>query len=876
MKKLLRWLVYLLIFGIVVSVCGYFLAKKYEPQVKEIIIAALNKQLESEVTVEDINFSFFDKFPYASLRFSNLYIPENISGTQTAPDTLIFVKDLYLQIALWDFIRGRYTVTEAEARTGVFRMKIFADGTDNYHFWKNKTDSTASAAFNLEDIELRDIDFSLAREEGANFHALVKNLSLSGNFGEEQYQLRTDASLHVKSLIVNELNYISNKEVETNFTASINTAQQHYQFSDGSLKIEKLAMDLSGSLTNEKPWHYELSFGGKGLDMERLRSTLPENTLKTLENYDLQGRLTINGSLSGGEKENLTLKTDFTIEKGRFTENTSGVSMRDVEFSGNYEHRNKTDYLNINSLSAKFGPGHFTSSGRLSNFKKPLFDLQLEGEVELAEVKSFLNLTNFEVLRGKFTLNSHLNGELNDQFNITESTVKKTSTRGRLEIRDGALQLAGHHQLVSDLQGEVELKDNDALIHNLRGMLYDSDFLLKGKLHNALAFLLLPDQKLTIEASLKSENINLNEILKSETTRNAADTLYQLKLPQNLALFLQVDAKHLEFRRFRADNIRGSVQLNARSINLDNVAFNTASGQFLATARIVQKNPQLFAVSCSADLTAIQIDQLFYEFENFGQDFLVSTNLSGLASANVSFSGQFNQALHFDYNSIVCTTKLKIDQGRLKDLEALRSISDYIRHQALLSPLVKTNALEKSLSDVTFSTLENDILIKDQKIQIPRMDIRSSAIDLNISGTHYFDNRIDYQLNFRLADLLTTGRKKSSEFGEIVDDGTGLRIFMKMYGTVDKPEFAMDRKAIRQKREAEFKQETQVVKSILKKEFGLFKSDTTLQAIPRQEQKAETKFEIKVEDFKDKNFGADDKKKKSQSDEFDPATGDDL
>ncbi|MFT6174695.1 MAG: hypothetical protein ACJAY4_000914, partial [Cryomorphaceae bacterium] len=88
-------------------VAAFFLAKKFEPEVKDAIVFELNQHLNVPVDVEDINLSLLQKFPYASLRFSNVIIPEAVSAD---PDTLIFIEDLYLQIGLLDFLRKNYAV----------------------------------------------------------------------------------------------------------------------------------------------------------------------------------------------------------------------------------------------------------------------------------------------------------------------------------------------------------------------------------------------------------------------------------------------------------------------------------------------------------------------------------------------------------------------------------------------------------------------------------------------------------------------------------------------------------------------------------------------------------------------------------------------
>ena len=53
-------------------------------------------------------------------------------------------------------------------------------------------------------------------------------------------------------------------------------------------------------------------------------------------------------------------------------------------------------------------------------------------------------------------------------------------------------------------------------------------------------------------------------------------------------------------------------------------------------------------------------------------------------------------------------------------------------------------------------------------ITIPQMDIRSSAIDLNASGTHSFNNEIDYAMDFSLSELCRAERISTEPYNEYV------------------------------------------------------------------------------------------------------------
>jgi hypothetical protein len=99
------------------------------------------------------------------------------------------------------------------------------------------------------------------------------------------------------------------------------------------------------------------------------------------------------------------------------------------------------------------------------------------------------------------------------------------------------------------------------------------------------------------------------------------------------------------------------------------------------------------------------------------------------------------------------------------------------------------------------------------------MLVHSSAMDIEVSGSQSFDGGIDHHLNFRLSDLFRKGSGED-EFGPVQDDGTGMRVFLHMYGTTADPQFANDGAMASARRKQQLKQETATLKTILKEEFG--------------------------------------------------------
>ena len=104
----------------------------------------------------------------------------------------------------------------------------------------------------------------------------------------------------------------------------------------------------------------------------------------------------------------------------------------------------------------------------------------------------------------------------------------------------------------------------------------------------------------------------------------------------------------------------------------------------------------------------------------------------------------------------------------------------------------------EELKHVTFSTLENTIDISNEIINVPTMEIKSSALSLLISGTHSFEQEINYEVTLLLSELISDSfRKKNTQitaFGEEKKDGKIFNtIYFKMTGNTDNPKISLNK-----------------------------------------------------------------------------------
>lgn len=170
----------------------------------------------------------------------------------------------------------------------------------------------------------------------------------------------------------------------------------------------------------------------------------------------------------------------------------------------------------------------------------------------------------------------------------------------------------------------------------------------------------------------------------------------------------------------------------------------------------------------------------------------------------------------------------------------------------------------EELKSIGFSTLKNQIEIKNRVITIPKMEIKSSALDVYCFGNHTFDNVVDYHFKLSLNDLLAKkvkqSKKENEEFGIIEEDGLGrINLFIRMKGAMEDPTIIYDKAGLKQNIKENVIEEKQNIKSILHDEFGWFKKDT---ALVRKKKKENGKFEIELENDSQKQNKEDKPKEK--------------
>ncbi len=829
-KHILR--IFLKITGITILlllVMGVLVGVFYEKEVKQLIVTELNKRVDTRIAVEEFDFSVIRHFPYASFDLKNVVIDEVTLSEKK--DTLLYSKRISLLFNVMGMFSNNISVKKILVTDGFTNIKIDGNGKGNYHFWKKPDDSTTTSALDLQKIGLKNVYVKYSDKKSEEYYGLLsKSGVLAVKIQGDQFSVNTQGDLFVDRIIVGSRNYVDHKEVSLNTLLTVNTKQGIYRFENGSVIIGGIKFLVNGKVTDtDKDLLLDIAIKSDGTDMRKLMAVIPPDlTASIQQKYKSKGEFVFSSLVKGNisQRKNPDVKIDFKLKDASIE--SDETSLDKINLSGNYTYSGKTKKgdLNIPSLTAYLGGHKITASIKLSDLPDAYLSMTAKTQLNLSELRPLLNADTIESLSGDMAMNISYSGKVRELSNVKRGDLYKITASGDVDVKNVNFRLKNNPLVFSGMSGNFSLHNNDVYIKDFKGKVSSTDFRLGGVFRNFISFLLIPGQPGDLQARLNSSVVDLDELLVNKSAASSGDTSYLMKFNPRLVCKLDVEIGRLTFRRFSAEKISGGVNLNNQVISGNNLQFASMGGNLYMDGMINASRRDSLTMSYDVKCSNVDITRLFFEMENFDQQTMTDKNLKGRLSADVQFTSKWSNDLTLNSKSVKSTANITIDNGELNNFAPIHAIGKYIH--------------VSDLDHIRFSTLKNTVSISDRKIYIPNMTINSSAMNISGNGTHDFDNIVDYHIEMLLSEVL--GKKMKSnmtEFGEVEDDGLGrTKLFLSMKGPVMDPSFAYDHKAAGKKIKNDIAAEKQNLKGILKKEFGLYKNQQSVQ-VPQQKKKTE-------------------------------------
>ena len=446
-------------------------------------------------------------------------------------------------------------------------------------------------------------------------------------------------------------------------------------------------------------------------------------------------------------------------------------------------------------------------SGRLTlrDLNQMKLDADITSEFDLPAFLEIFPIKYIKTSRGQVNLNLNFNGPVKDiEYNIKSNLVKISGDMNFTEV-----SLITRKPVVSfdDLNGHFIFNNHDLAIEDFNGKMGSSDFSINGFFKNVVAWMFVKNYPVRIDATLLSRNIDLNELLSIDfdttgnTPSNTSD--YYFNISDRLDINFKTQVENVYIERFHGRNIVADLTVKDQIAIVDRMHLEAMGGKLELSGSVMSKDPKMRELLVDGRISNLRIDSIFYVFRNFKQDFLRSEHLYGNITADVNTYVLMDRQLQFYPEALKVYAAASVGNGQLNNFDPIQSLKPYVRSH-------------DDLRRLRFGDLHNEIEVNNRIIYIPEMRVESNVSKLYLSGTHTFNQEIDYHFHIPLHQR--ERRDADERFGEVAqEDRDGASIFLKMTGTTDQYKVSHDTKAVKTKIKENIKKEGQELKTALSK-----------------------------------------------------------
>lgn len=768
-------------------------------------IREANKNLSTKVKIGKTDISWFERFPNLSIVLTNVYVEDSHEGIYP----LLTAEKVSFQLKVAEALRGNLLIHGLQITGSETKLKINAEGINNYTITTNtQSGKSEGVRFALENVRLTDtrVDYvDMRSNEEYRFHS--EKLRATIDAEQDIYDIEAEGTVTTEKIRVRQVELFNGKTFRINSDLVYNDALRKLTINPSELRLRSSEFLVEGEYEWKDKAIIDLHAEGKNTDIQTLLSLLPESVSRSFERYRSKGDMRFTANLKGTIARNSSpaLTASFGFQEATIYHPDYRTRIEHANLEGSFASAHVADpaeaVLILKNINGRLNGETFLSNLTVQNFSDPQIQLQFKGELDATSLADLYPVKELTGVSGTVVADMSFSGRLS--WLEKRTTARQATAQGSIELN--ALNFAyGKERIpIREINGSLQFNNNDLALSNVRARVGNSDFLVNGFLKNAITFLLFENQPVGIEADLKSQFLDLDELFAMGFAKGEgnAPSEYEFKISDNLNVRFNCDIGSLRYKKFHAKNIAGDLRVSHQTATSRSIRLESMGGTIAVSGKVDAGNPKMIGVSSTAKLGGIYLDSAFYVFENFNQSFIRDAHLKGQAYADVDLRMVLDPALRLFSETLVADIGVVIRNGELNDFEPIKKLDKYLD--------------DESLNKVRFSDLRNEIHIEKKKIYIPKMEVLTNVTNLNISGTHTLDQQIDYRVVTPLRSYrkINLGEARAA----IEDNGAGQsKLFLKIAGTTDNYRVVYDTESVRKKISEDLKNEVTELKEIFR------------------------------------------------------------
>lgn len=757
-------------------------------RIGDIVKHEANKMLTARLDFEKLDISLLRHFPNASIDLEGLTLvgTERFEGdTIVAADRISVVVDLLSLFGDEGFDVKRILLD----RPAIHARKA-ADGAVNWDVMKpsdapapEETDEEEEpAAFRLA---LRDLSIDRATlrydDDSTRTCASVSPLSL---------RLRGDLSTATSTLALHleagDIRYesagqrlVSGLEAELRADIEADLERMRFTLSDNTLRLNAITVSLDGWVeAADEAIRTDIRLRTSQIGFRDLLGMIPAFYTRDFKNLSASGEMRLEAWAKGEMRGNSlpAFGASLSVSNGSFKYASLPQAVTDIRLTAaasNPGGSPDATVVDISDFGLTMAGNSLSASLRAAT---PLSDLQfraaLSGKVDLGAIREVYPLDESVALAGIVTADVKAAGRMSD---IEAQRFEKLEASGSLEIegisaRVGTLpEIELRHAAASVTPQALTLGDCSLRVGR-------SDLEAEGRLGGYMGYL-LRGERLTGSLSLRSELLDLNEILALVPESEAGDEPAEaaapadgpaeaVVIPRNLDLSLRASVGRILLQQMTLADFTGALRVANGTLSMEQLRMKAFGGSLRATGSYATPDPaKAPALKMTLGFTDASFAQTFAELDMIRKIVPLFEKTGGNYSLDMTLATAMNADMSPDLNSMNASGELRSSNIRIQNLDVFDKLATALKND--------------DLRKIETRDLRIGFKIADGRLRTQPFALNLGPVRLDMAGSTGLDQTIDYTAQVTLPEGASSVLRN-------VDVGIG--------GTFSSPKITVDTK----------------------------------------------------------------------------------
>lgn len=828
-KYVKKGLIWSGIFVGIIMLLLIIIAAFFEDQISERLVKEINKQLKTELRVEEFNLSLLSGFPEASANLHNVQVDDALKGT------LLDAENLSFRFGLFSLFGANIKVHSIVIEDGSLYIKTDKKGRTNYNILKDapptktaSADADSEFGLSLDEARLNRVEVIYVDQiakQYTKFH--VDKAVASGEFSSEQFSLMSFADIQFHFFESDKEKFLVDEHIIYDAKLSVDFTNGKYIFDDVTVGVSSNIFNVDGRIEEAKGGtNYDLNITSDEGSIASVIALLPPQQQELVGDFDSKGTFFFNSTIKGLQttRSNPAISLNFGLENGKISSEKLGNSLKDVSFTAKFsngkQRNNQNSSFEITDFKGYFNRELLEGRLRISNLDNPLIDFNVDGVIPMESVYGLMNYPTITDGDGEVEFKKlRLKGRYKDI--ISPYGIGRVDTSGEIEFDDAELTV-NDQKIVLD-KGLLTLQDNSLKVRDLVFESPGTEINLEGTFLNLLPVLFADslnskNAELKFNAVLDAPKVDFDKLVaitaipveEDEVSVEVFDSLQVAKTQERerITKFLKgtFEAKidDFNYEKIEGEDFRGTLEFDNNEMQVKGKVKMMEGRMLVDGTTYFEDRPKLEAkLTCER----INIKEFFRQSEDFGQEVLVSKNLKGILDGKFFIQAYWEEDATFITDKLHILGDIGLADGELVGLKMLYDFSDYVKL--------------KDLQRIKFTNLHNYMEVKKSKLYIPAMFIQSNAMNMTISGTHTFENKIDYNVKVNAGQVLFNKFKRhNSRLKPQKAKKKGwFNLYYRIYGPMETFTYESDKKRVKRSFELSDTRKRRIQKE-LRKQFG--------------------------------------------------------